>query len=361
MYMITRGEEEKKVLNEIIEYKQYSFDCIHDREQGRLKHKALISNSFSGIGRAITTIARYYMFQDNDKESSLSQESEQRALVAIKLWCGAKSIGYKTPVEEVRDWLPHYIRFVLLNRQIERFQKDTKTIDGLLDEERQLIDQITDDVPEEKLYEVAEQLRDIYSRLDDEKRIAMHKNWVFPIVNCIDRLYGLISLRKRFGYHMFQFEFKKSDSNDIKAINYEKALADAFQKGSLKRYYLCCDDSSIIKNCSQDKLDVILKTIASCLLNRNNALAEQKWVLINKTDIVNWLKKINKADDYKPDASIFQMQKIGGNMVKISVDDSWIKHFYVVEESMFRKEDWEKGVFYSDKGSHYYLEENTLY
>ena len=154
----------------------------------------------------------------------------------------------------------------------------------------------------------------------------------------------------------------KNGTNDIKAITYEKVIAEAFYKGPLKRYYLCCNKKSLLNGYSEKKKDAILKTIASYLLNKNKDLEVQQWVFVNRTDIVNWLKDINEDEDYKKlTPSFFKTQTIGKNMVKLYIDDSWINHFTVVEEGFFHKEEWNDGVFFRDDGSLSYLVENELY
>ena len=358
--MIILGKENDDMLNEIREFEQYSYNCVNNHEQGRLKHKALISNSFSGIGRAMTTVARYYMFLEDKNMKHLSSIAEQEALTAIKLWCGANVVE-KTAAESIRDWLPNYIRYVLLSKQVERFKNESNNSKCDLSEERDIVNRITERTSGEELIELSEQLQERYEGTSDLQRISAYKNWIFPITHCIERVEEMSKLRKRFGHHMFQFEFQKSDSNDIKAITYERILAEAFHKGSLKRYYLCCDDKSILADYSPKKYDITLKTIASYLLNKNDELMEQSWVFINKTDIINWLKDINKADNYKLDSSVFQTQKLGGNMIKLCVEKYFVKHFVIIEESLFNEEDWNNGFFFRDDGSQSYLVKNELY
>ena len=349
------------MLNEIREFEQYTFDCTKHLELGRLKHKALIMNSFSGIGRAMTTVARYYMFLDNEKMCHLSAQAEQQALAAIKTWCGSKGTEFFSEIEAVRNWLPNYIRCVLLANQVKRFNKDTINSDCDLDEEHDLINSITIDSTEEELFAIANNLRSAGENTTDAKKRSIYSNNILSIVYCIDSISGLAYRRKSYGHSMFPATPKKSDSNDIKAITYEKIIADAFYKGPLKRYYLCCNKESLLKDYTEKEKDIVLKTIASCLLNKNHKIAGQQWVFINKTDIVNWLKDIHKVDDYKLNATIFKTQKLGGNIVKLCVNEDWISHFIIVEENYFNKEDWNDGAFFRDDGSQSYLIKNELY
>ena len=349
------------MLNEIKEFEQYSFDCIKNHEPGRLKHKAFIMNSFSGIGRAMTTVARYYMFLDNEKMSQLSPKAEQQALAAIKIWCGAKKPQFFSEIETVRNWLPNYIRCVLLSNQIKRFNNDTINSDCDLGKEKALINSITIYSTEEELSTIANSLQSAYDNTTDEKKRSIYKNNILSIISCIDSISGLAFRRKIYGHSMFPAIPEKTDSNDIKAITYEKIIADAFYKGPLKRYYLCCNKESLLNGFTEKEKDIILKTIASYLLNKNYNITGQQWVFINKTDIVNWLKNIHKVDNYKLNATIFQTQKLGGNIVKLCVNEDWISHFMIIEENHFNKEDWNDGIFFRDDGSQSYLIENELY
>ena len=177
----------------------------------------------------------------------------------------------------------------------------------------------------------------------------------------MDLYYGLVTIRKNYGKHMYKFEKKKKENNDLKALTYEKIIANAFIKGPLKRYYLCCDDCNLIDQFNIKDRDTVLKTIAAYLLNKNNTLPEQEWTYFNKTDVVNWLKDISKTDDFKLDASIFQTQKLAGNTLKLRVKEDFVKHFKIVEENELKEGDQKHGVFFRDDGSHSYLVENTIY
>ena len=112
------------MLNEIKEFELYSFDFMNDR-QARLKYKAF-SKEYSGIERALISVARYYLFLEDNKMTSIIPKAEQRALTAIKLWCGGKEQPTDDETEKIRNWLPKYIRYVFLNDYVQRFKENER-------------------------------------------------------------------------------------------------------------------------------------------------------------------------------------------------------------------------------------------
>ena len=344
------------MLNEIKEFEQYSFDFINN-QQARLKYKAF-SKGYSGIERALISVARYYLFLEDNKMTSIIPKAEQRALTAIKLWCGGKEPPTDDETEIVRDWLPKYIRYTFLNDYVQHFKENERKNKKFSNEISEIIDRISDACSEDDLKDISNELKEIKKNMTNA---SLYNNWISPIDRCIDLYVDLVTIRRKYGKHMFKFEITKQEDNDLKALTYEKIIANAFIKGPLKRYYLCCDDCNLIDQFDIKDRDTVLKTIASYLLNKNKTSPEQEWTYFNKTDVVNWLKDISKTDDFKLDTSIFQTQKVAGNTLKLRVKDDFLKHFKIVEENELKKRDWKNGIFFRDDGSHSYLVENTIY
>lgn len=226
---------------------------------------------------------------------------------------------------------------------------------------------------------------------------SAYESWISPVVNCAFSLKKLETKRRDYAKQMFRETFSVKETgkynNDFKAITYDGIIAKGFNLGELRRYYLCCTDESIIsdiKNCNSEKdRDIILKTVAAWLLNRTNG---QSFVLVNKTDIINWLKDVSKPDDYHPEKhkdnkpytdkcgnELFHFKLVGKNTVKLFIgvatgkkdeplkdasdNMAFINCFEVVEESQL--DEWlaehSDGVFYRDDGSGEYLQKNVRY
>lgn len=356
------------MLNEIKEYEQYSFPIITSDKNyvfsmSRLKRRSLINNSFSGIDRAMLMVARYWMF---------SYERET-ALTALKLWCGTKSVPEGSLAETLRNWFPDYIRYSLMQARLDDFMtKKESSNPSCPDELCNLVERLKPKLELKNLQACVSDIESFVMDSGSKQIFNIYNQNIKPVTKCVEKLRAFSGKPQDFDKKMFNSNEQNVDKNDMKAITYEGVLAKAFYAGPLKRFYLCCDDCSLLDSNAYTKqqMDMILKTISAFLLNKNRNNPNQKWAFISKTDIVNWLVDFNRADKYMPEelgyvngtkTTIFQTQKVSRNCVKLKVHDEWIKHFSIVEESFFNEEDWENGVFFRDDGSQSYLVKNKIY
>lgn len=171
--------------------------------------------------------------------------------------------------------------------------------------------------------------------------------------------------------------------NDFNEANYTRILADAFEEGPLKRYYLFCEkefyegrfpeteeegkrkkrvvvkypDSSLVidSKLKAEKramhVNNVLK-ITACYLLHNGSYTNKR--IFNQTYFLNWIKcdKNTLERYYFGDKKLYQKKPISGNITTISMPEEWAKHFKLVEEGEFDREyDENKWVFWSDTGS----------
>ena len=366
------------MLNEIREFEQYSFclktaDEAHLHQNSRLKRKALITNGFSGLERAMTMVARRYMFA---RSSVATPESIETARMALKQWCGSKSVQADAETQAIKDWLPDYIRYSLLQDCLQELRKHKTTLAKVGSSYLPIYQEaegLAADAPPEVLRQAALSLEAKGAELEKKNLQNRFNNEIKPILGCIERLDNLESKRREFAKSLFLFNERDVSSNDYKRITYDSILMKAFEKGPLKRYYLYCDDKCLLNRfeLEEKKKDLVLKTIAAFLLGTNSEFEHQEWTAINKTDIVNWLVGSSKVEEYQPNKILlfekeqsvqpFKTQRVADNCVKLHVIPDIIEHFRLVEEGDPPAEDIANGVFYADKGSNVYLSENEKY
>ena len=96
------------MLNEILEFEQYTKRPITEGK-GRLKYVTLLKEKLGGIERAMTVIARHYIF-DGKSGNKFNAEEEEKVREILKAWC-----GFNTAVEvDEKDWLKNYIKDILI-------------------------------------------------------------------------------------------------------------------------------------------------------------------------------------------------------------------------------------------------------
>ena len=67
------------MLNELLEFEQYTYDLTAEMPVIRLKHKT-ICNSLSGTARAMTIIARWSYYNQNNSIAQVKND--------LQAWCG---------------------------------------------------------------------------------------------------------------------------------------------------------------------------------------------------------------------------------------------------------------------------------
>ena len=121
------------MLDEILEYQQYSFDINSPDDQvQRLKRSTLISftknnrlnkstATFSGLNRALTIIARHFIYEVYDGDDDL----KEKTINALKAWLGHRRPDESADAEVHRlyKWLPLYVEKIFLANSIDELNK----------------------------------------------------------------------------------------------------------------------------------------------------------------------------------------------------------------------------------------------
>ena len=374
------------MLNEILEFEQYTKKPVTEGK-GRLKYVTLLKEKLAGIERAMTVIARHYIF-DGQPGNEFNEEKEEKVREILKAWCGFNS----TAVVDEKDWLKNYIKEVFLEAAVKRCKETIKNATIEEGERKKMldllnIDNLLADIPLFKSEEKTEKddapgitntnnnknKRISIRNVEELKRLLKNyaelnkntSNDINMIHFAIQALYFLSFKNQAFSHKLFYPETTKTD-NDLKAITYERIIANALELGELKNYCLVCekdlfeeglvskktpkkqnttpihpeDGSKKDKDSHKHARDLILKITASYLLQKK--YTEQEHVYFNQADIKNWLVlekveigskalsvfRFGKEKDPTP---IFTVTTIANNVTKIKAHPEWIKNFWLVE------------------------------
>lgn len=310
------------MLNEIGEYEQYTLspEEIAACRNRRLKQYTLIKQKFGGLERAMTIIARHFIF---DTPVGFN-EKEVREI--LKAWCGFNHEAKTILPEHFYGWLNNYIRILLS----EKVQSNAPT--------------------------------------------AEIKN----LLKALDELPGK---EKDFSKNLFDGLDAKGDIF-FRAITYDKVIANAFLAGKLCRYYLVCDEELFNtkkifklgkrgqKLSAKDK-DMVLKMTAEYLLQRQ--YTSQEFIMTNNANMINWLSGSEKSErlaikrgNYllsETEEKIFEVgdkiERLG--VTKIKLCHEWAKHFSLVKDDSDNLDDKLGRIFFSDVGSDEFLKANVRY
>ena len=473
------------MLDEIKEFKQYTFN-LNDKNLAiplkttdcRLNKTPLIKD-FSGVTRALTIIARYYMY-NKDNNDIFNAKDVNHIKEVLRAWCG---FATQEPIPEIDGWLNLYIRkaafYSPAKACVEEFIKTKKNLESQLcdyeikkaeikklrprlgeknltlavqEKYPELTDAIIFDtlekifpettkrnennkdcsirekaeslalkttIPEliekkERLAEVKKQYKDVPAKSENLKYLTTRIAGVNKIIDV------LIKLKNKARYYNRSFYNSdiKTAPYDLNTITLDRIIANAFTMGKLEQYYLVCDcnpfeATTIKKNTTESNTndkkkkgknadageehlldpgnndkDLILKATACYLLQKR--FTEQKYVVLNKTDLANWMWEKRKAQNcklhiYRLDAGnrtndssvmvpeekqtvkfepIFNLitlgedkekGKKGTSIVKFKVHPEWLKHFRLVKIHDINKPNYKNSLYFSDGCHNSYL------
>ena len=354
------------MLNEIGEYAQYTLSPqeIAACEYPRLKYFTLIKREFSGLERAMTIVARHFLF--NDPPAS---EDELREI--LRAWCGFKNEAQNLP-PHFDGWLVAYIRHAFLLEKINTCREKISALESA-DLQAALIDLLekfsADDVSElPKLESILVAHGGALKNFSDELK---------QIVTLLKARIKLSTKNKNFSKSLFGGLNEKGDT-PFRAITYDRVIANALLAGKLRRYYLVCDDDlfrekKILKGTRKllaTDADMVLKMTAEYLLQRRRTA--QEFTETNDSNLMNWLVGSRKPENFARDSyvfadggeKIFDLRKVnlgGINALKIKLHPEWTKHFSLVEDGGADVASSLGRIFFSDAGSSEPLRQGVLY
>ena len=289
------------MLDEIKEAQEYMFSPGVPGQQSERIQLTLFwhAGDLNGLDRMMTTIARYFLFFDNDGTDNIFRRAE----AALRMWTGNtplnyveyrnnKTYGLDKEAELAQEYEYLTINYPWLNWWLPTYIRN-------------------------KSKEMEE--------ADREKAETAIKN--------------LGNRKSQFGRSVFS-QFK--GTNDYKRLSYEKAIANAYSaRGPLKRYYLACTDAEWMKKLTRKRgkklihnhADRVLKLLAAYMLERSRKKRrdeELRFEPVNYSDVAFWAVSKTKID-----ASLLKQYCVNGrplfecksassgNQAKIKPDWDW--------------------------------------
>ena len=370
------SREVPSLLNEIGEYEQYTLSpqMIAACEYPRLKYFTLIKRDFSGLERALTIVARNFLFNDDAPRTSDSELGELREI--LKAWCGFRNEAQNLP-PHFDGWLVTYIRYAFLNEKINSCREKISCLESV-----ELQATLTDlfekfsaqDKPEEFSVPLAK-LESLMTAQSEELKDIMEG--LKQIVTLLRAQIKLSVKNKNFSKNLFGSLNKQGDT-PFRAITYDRIIANALLAGKLRRYYLVCDDELFrtkkilkgTKKLSATDADMILKMTAEYLLQRRHT--SQEFTETNDSNLMNWLVGSRKPENFARDSyvfadsgeKIFEVRKVnlgGINALKIKLHPDWTSHFILAEDGTGNYDSIFGRIFFSDAGSSEPLREGVKY
>lgn len=364
------------MLNEIGEYEHYTLTPqeIAACEYPRLKYFTLIKRDFSGLERALTIVARHFLFADNAPRTSDSELDELREI--LKAWCGFRNAARNLP-PNFDGWLVTYIRYAFLNEKINSCREKISRLKSV-DLQATLTDLLEKFSAQDNLEEFSEPLAKLESLVTtqcDELEDMMEG--LKQIVTLLRAQIKLSLKNKNFSKNLFGSLNQQGDT-PFRAITYDRIIANALLAGKLRRYYLVCDDElfrakKILKGTrklSATDADMVLKMTAEYLLQRRHT--SQEFTETNDSNLMNWLVGSRKPENFARDSyvfadsgeKIFEVLKVnlgGINALKIKLHPKWTSHFILAEDGTGDVDSIFGRIFFSDAGSSELLRESVKY
>ena len=360
------------MLDEILEYQQYSFNTDNVAEHvKRLKHKTLITSNFSGITRTLTIVARFFYFKFYESDEHWKEKTKQ----AMAIWLGFKADEIPEETKEVQRWLPQYVEKVLLKAKMEELAMwldQSKLNDEEKEEIKALMGKVSESPRQRSKIQAAGELCE---KCESYGFVPQNK-LVHKAIWNIEQFLLSLSRKKA---HFEESTYNDVGENDLYTLTYDSVLGNALRRGALKRYYLACDHlitEKITKARGRSRLadndyDIIMKMTACCMLELSRKGASQSiFVHVNKSDFNNWLvkDKCSSQDllqynyNKKP---LFEERLVGNNIIQVRLNQQWMDDcgFEILQETQgtdviqdYLKEHPEGSVFV-DKGGGFCMEE----
>lgn len=366
------------MLNEFQEFQQYvmPMEFLTEPSTRRLKYATLSKGPLSGLERAMTTIARWFIFKDNDTINNFDEDSVKEAL---KAWCGFEHNSNIAGIELLNGWFNRYIRQLFLKEALEDCNAKLNSVLGAISTNNILTDILKNISADDTIMALTESkklLEDAEKEIKQTVTEKIIKNDLAKIKHVISILNALENKSRQFNKSVYSSNCMVK--NDYKAITYERIIANAFHFGKLEQFYLLCDtypfELELIRKQTKTKTkikdsdqDLILKATALYLLQKQ--YSDQEYVYFNQADLANWLLKKADPDKFElnkywliaPDEPLFDTITINGNITKLKIHPKWTEKFKIVRSCDIDKPENQGRIFYSDPGCSDFLQCNEKY
>jgi hypothetical protein len=340
-----------KMLDEKLEYEQYTFDVSSYNKETvtRLKYNTLIHNSLAGLRRPMTIVARHFMFgdlQENIKISNMyEREIADRMIIhVLKVWCGFEKpdSGDSDEIRRLDGWLPAYIRRCMTASKY-KIEPSRHKIPISTSDKNDLIVYINNLA----CSETDEEYFDLYQKLTD---LDLVKPGSRLLANIMDALIKLKEKNELWSKPQIDPgddgipDQKGKMRNTMNLITYEKIIGNAIRHGTLETYYLACRHNRISecytsKNnnppalLSAELKDFILKGTAACMLELSHygttCVTDSKFIVVNSSDWSNWSMGQKCQEERKnlfyKNKQLFTTPDIRGqNYLQLMLSQEWL-------------------------------------
>ena len=371
------------MLNEIKEFEQYSFnlDAPIDKANCRLKYAKLTEN-LSGRERAMTIVARWYIFKDYAEGKTFNENNVKNFLAS---WCGFDDESKKPEYPNLDKWFIRYIRNAFFNNCVNECINEFQAKNLLNTEVYEILKTLSADV---EIDVIKRKCSEIMQIKEFEKSTNLKK--LNKTKECLVYASSNSARSPKNLFFQTMFPEKAKTDNDFKVIYFDRIIANALQMGKLQQYYLFCDidpfERGIIAKARNNGMhtlkllpndkDLLLKITAYYLLQKKNLIHGQDFVFFNKTDLINWLvaadpkleskelKKYILSDSLDTLISTMNLKEKNlkdMNYTKLHLHYEWIKHFKIVNSWDIDKPENQGCIFYSDFGSGFLLQKGKRY
>ena len=329
----------------------------------RLKYFTLIKREFSGLERAMTIVARHFLFEGG--EEARLEEAELKEI--LKAWCGFKNAAETPLPSHFNGWLVNYIRRTFLDDKIKSCREKLSLLES--EDLREMLNDLFNKISaQESGVEIVKHLAALESfkanHGADLKKIGYEPTQIAALLKALIKL---SDKNKNFSKNLFGSLTAAGDI-PFRAITYDRIIANALLAGKLRRYYLTCDEELFqtkkilkgSKKLSATDEDMVLKMTAEYLLQRQ--YTSQEFTETNDSNIMNWVTGARKPENFDRESyvlaetseNIFEVRKVnlsGINALKIKLNPHWVNHFRLIEDGTEGTDSILERIFFSDAGS----------
>ena len=306
------------MLNEMQEYHEYTGDLKNARIRDSFKND-LKDAKFSGISRVLEIIARHFLFDENG--TFRGEEGINDAKDAMRLWMGSKhpTTSKNTEVQALNGWLPRLLEDLFKENPKQKQESDYEI--GCLNniQDQELINALRrfNDLSTEEQRENAKEAAK--NALPNKEKTRDYVEWWYH--KLIEKAYESteqpkykksLLVYKTLTEKCSTYEVKISIDVKRNQCHFQGIIASAIDAGPLKRYYLCVNNFSAVKEIIQNigiqenpkskSLDFFYKVIAYYLLAKKSdaqmKVEGRTTVHIEKSSLINWSVYATKPKDY---------------------------------------------------------------
>ena len=381
------------MLNEILEYKEYSADLSEPENTiKRIKYGVITKagKSFMGLEGMLTSISRRMLYYYGDKVEDTDRDAAE---AAMKAWLGFKyRIDLPEDDERVAEirklegWFPQYVRTVLIKKYFDQTAlKDPEKGAELLE----CISSYENAETEDEKEEAIERLKELNAKIS---RLMNKLEYTAS-----DTYREQLELTNYNNGISVDEHNKRRDNRDI--LRFEKVIANAMRRKKPRIFYLACKDNGLntvhvtlngnmkeMRELTSEEADTVLRFVSAYLLEYyyiemaiNKAEADDMELVMEARIPLRYVPYDNlRFSDWHTNDAYFHAERMdfrygtrylirrwgdkyrsGGNKTKIKIEENWFERCeWALIDATDNDDTLDKYLeehpghhFYSDRGS----------